>query len=242
MSKESNRIPDKISCLNVKKIPATLISTQGAHCDVWQISGPRESPSDTPNDIVVKRHTLSCSIMEGRIYHKDYTRLKQNLFEIIPNALFVRTMIDGEDNILVIARAHVPWFNIANPVFEQEAVPLLQQLPKAWRQLSDFVTYAQFLYRTEQKVIDLWGLDNLVLDTDREIRYLDSFEVFFHEDLLHLIDNPGDDLKEKIDVSLRRLAYLEHLIEIGKPQDSSASSEEEKVMQENVVEGESSPS
>ena len=217
MSKEANRIPDKISCLNVKKIPATLISTLGAHCEVWQISGPRENPNDAPNDIVVKRHTLSCSEVEGRLYHRDYVRLKQNLFEIIPNAIFVRTVVNGEQNILVIARAHVPWFNIANPAFVEEAVPLLQTLPKAWRQLREFVTYARFLYRTEQKIIDLWGLDNLVLDTSREIRYLDSFEVFFHEDLLHIIDDPGEDLEERIKVSLKRLDYLEHLLELGKP-------------------------
>ncbi len=155
--------------------------------------------------------------MEGRIYYQDYRRLKQNLYEIIPDAVFVRTQINKEDNILVIARAHVPWFNIANPAFEEEAIPLLKKLPKAWRQLSDFVTYARFLYRTEQKVIDLWGLDNLVLDTGREIRYLDSFEVFFHADLLHLIDNPGEDLEEKIAVSLRRLDYLDHLLEVGFP-------------------------
>jgi len=218
MSKESNRIPDKISCLNVKNIPATLMSTKGAHCDVWQIAGPRNNPSDPPNNIVIKHHTLSCSRMEGRLYQQDYRRLKQNLYEIIPDALFVRARVNKEENILVIARAHVAWFNIANPSFEEEAVPLLRKLPKAWRQLSDFVTYARFLYRTEQKVIDLWGLDNLVLDTDRQIRYLDSFEVFFHEDLLHLIDDPGEDLEERILVSLKRLDYLDHLLELGKPE------------------------
>jgi hypothetical protein len=35
--------------------------------------------------------------------------------------------------------------------------------------------------------------------------------VFFHEDLLYLIDDPCEDLREKIDISLRRLRYLERL-------------------------------
>ncbi|MCW8920759.1 MAG: hypothetical protein OQK68_04705, partial [Sedimenticola sp.] len=64
----------------------------------------------------------------------------------------------------------------------------------------------------DHKVIDLYGLDNLVLDKNKDVRYLDSFEVFFHEDMLYIIDDPCDDLREKINVSLRRLEYLEDML------------------------------
>ncbi|MCB1831070.1 MAG: hypothetical protein KDI35_13455, partial [Gammaproteobacteria bacterium] len=68
----------------------------------------------------------------------------------------------------------------------------------------------------EGKVIDLWGIDNLVLDKDRQIRYLDSFEVFFYEDMLHIMDNAGRELEEKITISLQRLDYLDYLVQQNK--------------------------
>jgi hypothetical protein len=67
-------------------------------------------------------------------------------------------------------------------------------------------------------MIDLFGLDNLVMDINREIVFLDSFFVFFFEDLFHLIDcsHQDDGLKEKVKISLKRLDYLERLLELVK--------------------------
>ncbi|MCB1857378.1 MAG: hypothetical protein KDI63_03865 [Gammaproteobacteria bacterium] len=213
MSKESDRISSDVACLDTKNLPATLIATQGAHCVVWQSGGYRHPGTGVTIDLVVKRHSLDCSPQEMRLYHRDYLKLKSRLNEIIPTAIFVRTLIDGRENLLVMARAHVPWFNIANPANEEEAMPLLARLPKARLQLQTFVDAAREWQFRESKIIDLYGIDNLILDKEYEVRYLDSFEVFFHEDLLHLIDQPGEDLEEKIAISLRRLEYLEYLLE-----------------------------
>ena len=213
MSKEIDRISADISCLDTRNLPATLIPTQGAHCTVWQSGGYRHPISGVAIDLVIKRHTLDCTPREISIYHRDYLRLRGQLHEIIPTALFVRTMINGQENLLVLARAHTPWFNIANPANEEEAMPLLARLPKARRQLQSFVDVARRWQREESKVIDLYGIDNLILDKEHEVRYLDSFEVFFHEDLLHLLDEPGADLEDKINISLRRLEYLEYILE-----------------------------
>ncbi len=213
MSKEFDRISSNIACLDTMNLPATLIATQGAHCTVWLSGGYRQPPSGVAIDLVIKRHFLDCTLGEMRIYNRDYLRLKNQLNEIIPTALFVQTLINGEENLLVLARAHIPWFNIANPANEEEAMPLLARLPKARRQLQMFVDVARDLYRKESKVIDLYGIDNLILDKEHEVRYLDSFEVFFHEDLLHVIDDPGAELEEKIKISLQRLEYLEYILE-----------------------------
>jgi hypothetical protein len=37
--------------------------------------------------------------------------------------------------------------------------------------------------------------------------------------MLHLIEHPDEDLKEQIELSLRRLEYLEHLLQEATPAD-----------------------
>lgn len=214
MAKEDARIPAEIGCLDTENLRVTLVSTVGAHCDVWQTAGyhfMREK--NRAFEMVIKRHTLSCSGMDVRIYRRDYGLLRKRLHDIIPEAIFVHTRIDGEENMLVLAQAFTPWFNLANPAIAEDAIPLMAKLHKARLQLGLFIQTVKEIRRSHQKMIDLYGLDNLVLDKNKEVRYLDSFEVFFHEDLLHMIDDPCDDLRDKIDVSVKRLNYLEYLLE-----------------------------
>jgi hypothetical protein len=121
--------------------------------------------------------------------------------------------------VLVLAKAINIWFNIANPQFEEEAVRLLRKNPKARIQLARFVRAAKAWHKSKTpRVIDLFGLDNLVMNTNREIAYIDSFFVFFFEDMFHLIECAEEDkaLKQKIDISLKRLAYLERLLQAVK--------------------------
>ncbi|PLX63068.1 hypothetical protein [Sedimenticola selenatireducens] len=213
MAKEDARIPAEIGCLDTENLRVTLISTVGAHCDVWQTAGYHfEREKNRAFDMVIKRHTLSCNSLDVKIYRRDYGMLKKQLHDIIPEAIFVRTRIDGEENMLVLAQAFTPWFNLANPAIAEDAIPLMAKLHKARLQLGLFIQTAKEIRTNQQKVIDLYVLDNLVLDRNKEVRYLDSFEVFFHEDLLYMIDDPCEDLREKIDVSVKRLAYLEFLL------------------------------
>ncbi len=216
MSKEYDRISSDIQCLNVRKLPATLISNRGAHCIVWQ-SGGYKRHRKYHLDFVIKRHRLSCPDREVQLYYRDYLKLKERLQDMIPSAVFVRTRVDGEANLMVLARTFTPWFNIANPSNEEEALPLLGKLKKARSQLKVFVSAAREWREQESKVIDLFGIDNLILDRSHQIRYLDSFGVFFHEDVLHLIDGVDPDLEEKIDLSLQRLEYLEYLLKKSRP-------------------------
>ena len=62
------------------------------------------------------------------------------------------------------------------------------------------------------RIIDLFGIDNLVLDVNREVRYLDNFHVFFFEDMLYALSEVDRDLQERIEISRDRLDYLEHLL------------------------------
>lgn len=213
MSRENDRISTDIGCLDTANLPATLISTLGAHCKVWQSGGYLQQSARTRLEIVLKMHTLRCDAHEAELYHRDYLKLRKALGATIPEALFVTTRIESETNLLVLAQAHTPWFNIANPANEAEALPMMGKFRLAHAQLERFVETVRYWHRTESKVIDLYGLDNLVLDRTHQIRYLDSFEVFFYEDMLHLIEHEDHELEERITISLQRLDYLEFLVE-----------------------------
>ncbi len=203
----------EIACLDRDRIHATLVSTNGFHCAVWRSGGYLYRPGKhVVLDFVIKKHLEPCGLDEVRRLHRGYRTLRDRLGYIVPTALFVATRVDGRDNVVVLAEAVTPWFNIANPVYAEETIPLLRGLPKARAQLEVFLEAARDWQRGEQRVIDLYGLDNLVLDSNRDVRYLDSFEVFFYEDVLHLIDDPDPDLCEKIDISLRRREYLEYVL------------------------------
>lgn len=215
MSRESDRIKAPIGCLDTDRLPATLISTVGAHCDVWKSRGyPSRSGKQLPAtwEMVIKCPKVETQERELPFAYRDYVRLRDSLMDIIPEALFLWTRVDGVANVVVLAEGCTPWFNLANPSFEEEAIPLLEKLPKARRQLNRFIRAARRWRDEEDRVIDLYGIDNLVLDINREVRYLDSFEVFFFEDMLHLVDDPDDTLREKIKISLKRLDYLEYLL------------------------------
>lgn len=213
MSGANDRISADIACIDSVNLPASLVSTVGSHCDVWQTSRPAgDGRHDAPTEWVIKHHRLACSLRELDILVRDYRELKRRLREIIPLATYIRTRVNGQENVIVVAQAFTPWFNLANPVNEQESIPLLNKLVKARVQLANFVAVAREWRTRERKVIDLYGLDNLILDKRQEVRYLDSFGVFFHEDLLHLFDIKDWELEQKIDLSLKRLDYLEYLL------------------------------
>jgi hypothetical protein len=59
-----------------------------------------------------------------------------------------------------------------------------------------------------------------VLDINRDVRYLDSFHVFFFEDMLHALEEVDLRLKERIETSLERLAYLERLVGLSRRGDA----------------------
>ena len=212
MAKDSDRISDEVACLNTQDMLATLISTVGFNCEVWQCAGVIVSAGvRTPIDFVVKRHRFACDQYKRRVYLRDYRRLRESLADMVPPALFVATRINGEDNMVVLAQAYTPWFDLARPSNEDEARPLLRHSPKARAQLSNFVRVAREWAR-EGRVIDLYGRENLILDRDRNVRYLDSFGVFFYADMAHAIDGIDDEYQERVDISGRRLDYVESLL------------------------------
>lgn len=213
MTAANDRIGSRVACLDTRNLLASLIATNGYHCDVWRSSGVvvRDGRRESL-DMVIKVHLRPCSEAEARIYRNQYRRIKSELEEIVPSAGFVVTEVDGFASVVVVAEAVNRWFNIANPANEDETIPLLARLPRARDQLARFLAAARRWEEREDRVIDLYGLDNLVLDVNREIRYLDSFEVFFNRDLLTLLDQPDPELRDRIDLSLRRLEYLGYVL------------------------------
>lgn len=221
--KESDRLLVDIACLDYKQLRASLISTTGSHCEVWRSS--RRSLSEDQEggtvyiEFVIKWPLSQHSISECSLLAKHYRLLKETLDEIIPDALFVVTKINRKPSIIVLAQAVNVWFNIANQQNQEEAIRLLYDNPKSRIQLARFVRAANAWRNSDNpRMIDLFGLDNLIMDTNREIFFLDSFFVFFFEDMFHLIDDSEGDseLKKKLDVSLNRLAYLEKLLDLVK--------------------------
>jgi len=219
MSKELDRIASRIPCLDTDNIAATLVSSAGYHCHVWQSIGLlRNSTGRTELNFVIKVYRGPCSFLETRIYQRQYALLKTALDDIVPQALFIVAEVDGQTSVVVFAEAVSPWFNLANPTNEEEAVPLLRKLPKARMQLQRFVTAARGWQQAaddpgNEKVIDLYGYDNLVLDRTYSVRFIDSFEVFFSPDLLVILDQPDPLLAQRIDIARQRLDYLGHLLQ-----------------------------
>ncbi|MGD8914585.1 MAG: hypothetical protein PVI97_06865 [Candidatus Thiodiazotropha sp.] len=218
--KPGDQIPVNIACLDLKRLRPTLVSTIGSHCEVWR-SNKRQEGEDGViyTEFVIKRPFSDHSISEAGLLARHYRQLKETLDEIIPDALFVVSKINGKPSIFVLAKAVNIWFNIANQQNEEEARKLLCTYPKARIQLARFVKAAQAWRKSDNpKMIDLFGIDNLIMDTNREIRFLDSFFVFFFEDTFHIIDGGDEDseLKDKVELSVKRLHYLEHLLVMAK--------------------------
>jgi len=203
---------DDVACLNPKGRNLELKSTLGYHCDVWQMSF-RRGRSRAPYDVVVKKYRGTCDLRQVQVLDRDYRRLKASLEDIVPNTIFVPVNGRAGRTVIAIAHAVVPWFNLANPINEGDAVPLLRKLPKARNQLMRFCHAGRkWMHEKHGRIIDLYGLDNLVLNTSREITYLDSFHVFFYSDMARFLDEEDDHLSRRMEISLSRFEYLERLL------------------------------
>ncbi|MCB1801940.1 MAG: hypothetical protein KDI82_09665 [Gammaproteobacteria bacterium] len=221
--REEDRPALDVACFDPLGRFAALVSTTGNHCQVWRSTRKRmDGDGDESRHVeyVIKYPTERLTMGEARILFRQYRMLRKALGDIVPRALFVVSEIDGRENLLVLAQAVNVWFNIANPLNREEAIGLLREHPLAWAQLKTFVSAAQAWREGDNpRVIDLFGLDNLVMDNQRQIRYVDSFYVFFFEDMLHMLGGePDDELEEKIATSLRRLAYLQEILAFSDPE------------------------
>jgi hypothetical protein len=208
-----------IACISPQHRQAALVSTTGNHCRVWRSTLKKENRSDDYIEYVIKYPVDDYSFADARILAKQYRMLREALGDIVPEALFVWSEIDGRPNLFVLARAVNLWFNIANPRNREEAIGLLRECPIAYAQLQTFVEQAhRWRSGDNPRVIDLFGLDNLVMDNQRRIRFVDSYYVFFFEDLLHLLGGERDyELEQKVTLSLKRLAYLEQILHAAEP-------------------------
>jgi len=203
---------DDVACLNARGRSLELKSIVGHHCDVWQLSVQR-ARRRRPYDLVIKKYRTPCRLRELQILDRDYRLLKMSLEDIVPNTIFVWTRAARGLSVIAVSHAVVPWFNLANPINESDAVPLLRKLPKARNQLMRFCHAARkWAYEPNGRIIDLYGLDNLVLDTNREVRYMDSFHVFFYADMIKYTDEEDYYLTHRMEISVSRFDYLEHLL------------------------------
>lgn len=212
-----------IAALNPKALNASLVSSVGNHCKVWRtnIRCVNRGEELCATEFVIKYPINQYQPAEIRLLHKQYRELKEALEDIVPNALFFVTEINKEINVCVLAQAINIWFNIANPLYEEEAVPLLKSSFRARAQLRRFLDVArQFREADRPRMIDLYGLDNLVLDSNHEIRYLDSFEIFFFEDMLEFLGGEDSSLERKMRISMERTRYLEKILRLAEEEPS----------------------
>ncbi len=220
--REEDRPALDVACIHPKCRRATLISETGNHCKVWRGTRKHKDAAggDVYTEFVIKYPLEHYNEADARILVRQYRLLRDALGEIVPEALFVVSHIGGAPNLFVLARAVNVWFNIANPRNREETIGLLREYPIAHAQLERFVAQARrWRQGPNPRVIDLYGLDNLVMDNRRQIRFVDSYYVFFFEDMLHLLGGEHDyELEEKIALSLERLAYLEQILALSAPQ------------------------
>lgn len=215
MGKETDRLSARVACIDADSLPLTLVSTAGFHCEVWRSAGVivRDGRRE-PVDFVLKCYREPCPARYVRVLARDHRRLREALDDIVPKAVFVTTRIDGQTSVIALAETCRPWFDLANPWNEEEALELLRRLAPARDQLRRFVAAAHgWADAAESRVIDLHGEQNLVLDRDRKVRYLDSFAVFLFPDVLDLVEDDDPGLRERIEVSRGRLEYLQRLVE-----------------------------
>lgn len=214
LSKESDRISADVACLRAADIPFTLVSTAGFHCDVWRSMGVIVRDDERlVLDFVLKISKRPYRLAEVRVLGEEHRVIRCALEDIVPQARFVATSVNSKPGAIVLVENCTPWFDISNPGNEEEALPLLGRQRKAAGQLQRFTASARRWLEKESRIIDLCGVENLVLDRNYEVRYLDSFHVFFHLDLLHVIDEVDDALKFRIETSVQRLEYLESLVQ-----------------------------
>lgn len=212
--KEVDRISGSIACMDTSGVPATLVSTVGSHCEVWQCIGRILHVEGTvPMNFVVKKYRYPCAAQEIKVFQREYWSLRSRMPDIVPSTLYIRTRIDGRHGVVVLAETYTPWFDVANPANEAEVVPLFRRLTKAQDQLRRFVEAAKaWRAEPESRLIDLCGVENLVLDKSYALRYLDSFGVFFYPDVMHMIDEVDERLKMRIETASARIDYLDHLV------------------------------
>ncbi|MEX0431069.1 hypothetical protein [Spiribacter insolitus] len=216
MAREDDRIDNRIACLRTDRLPATLISDAGYHCEVWRSSGSviRDGERQTL-DRVIKIPRLPIPAIEVTILHRDHQRLQAALGDIVPRTVYVRTVIDGQPSAIAMAPTIRRWFDVANPINQSELAPMIARDERLHDALRHFIATAEQWYEREDRVIDLYGVDNLVLDRNHHLHYIDSFGVFFHADLLEILPDPDPGLAERIRLSRTRLEYLNHLLEIA---------------------------
>lgn len=219
--RDEDRPALEIACLHPNSRRASLVSTTGTHCRVWRsaLKAPDRTAGEGYVEFVIKYPRDRYQPSDVRLLVKQHRALREALGDIVPEALFVVTQVGGEPNLVVIARAVNIWFNIANPTNREEAIGLLHRYPLARDQLGVFVKQVRrWREQPDPRLVDLYGLDNLVMDNQRRIRYIDSYFVFFFEDMLHLLGGEPDyELEDKIRVSLKRLAYLEEILKASEP-------------------------
>jgi len=213
MARDNDRIDSRIACLRTEDVPATLISDDGYHCEVWRSSGSIFRNGQRQSlDLVVKVPRQAISESQVRVLHREHHQIRERLGDIVPVTVFARTEIDEHPSMIAMAPNIRRWFDVANPIHEEEIAPLIGQSDRLRQAIQHFVDAAEHWYVTESKVIDLYGRDNLVFDRNRHLHYIDSFSVFFYADLLAVLPDPDPGLVERIRISRERLAYLQHLL------------------------------
>ncbi len=218
MNREADRLEREVACLNLRDIPFTLVSMLGSHCEVWRSIGRLVTRGDSqPLDFVLKVGKHLCTPREVVVLGKEYRRLRSALGDIVPYSVFVATRINRQPGAIVFAQSCNPWFDLASPTNESEALPLLKHQPRLRRQLGRFTRCARHWLDEQRRIIDLQGPENLVVERNAGVRYLDSFHVFFYLDTLDIVDQVGDDFLFRVQQSIQRLEYLERLLTEARP-------------------------
>jgi hypothetical protein len=213
MTTEIDRLEKDVACLNVGALPFTLVSRLGFHCDVWRSMGRLiTNETSTQLDFVLKVGKRLCLREQVGVLAKEYRTLRGALGSIIPQSMFVATSINDKPGAIVFAEACNPWFDLADPNNREDALPLLARRPLEMGQLEVFTTAARRWLDDSRIIIDLFGAQNLVLDRNAGVRYLDSFHVFFYLDTLDVIEEVDDGFLYRAEQCVRRLEYLESLL------------------------------
>ena len=99
--REEDRPSLDIACISPKHRHAALVSTAGNHCKVWRSTLKRHADDvdDGYVEYVIKYPVDRYGLADARILVKQYRLLRDALGEIVPEALFVMSCIEGVPNL-----------------------------------------------------------------------------------------------------------------------------------------------
>lgn len=191
MAKSPN-LSEEVPCISPKAF-IRKNTRNGSHCENYHAYTQGDKTAHT----YVKKSFSLISDDDLNRYKKEYDEIKLRLGEIVPNATYIRAKVGQTLGALVLAEP----IKITTDMLSEENKPyileVLKSNPQTRQQLEDLLdAFDEWL--AKGKVLDLSdnGEENVVLDENQNLHYIDSFDVFLNSRYRSLIESSEQNAKK----------------------------------------------